>query len=554
MKLQTISIQNYRSFRGVDIRLQGCSFVVGSNNAGKSNFVDAIRCFFGDMPFNPDKDRRKYRNARSYKDEEVSIGVTFSDVLPTSVPADLRDFVSEDGVIAIRRNFGSFAEPSTGRYEVWRGDDADKKTKPLRTLPPCFQISISYVPSMSKPSEELKLTGPSALRSLIGDIFGAAFEKSELCRAINRAIRKLEKREAVTGDTTLSSLRRLENSIGRGLKAWGASFALSPKPVSGVDIVKNLLEVRIRDFETSVDSDLSSFGSGFQRNLLFQVVKVAADELATMKSECKLLLFEEPEAFLHPDQQTELARNLRRLSAVGYQVVCTTHSPYFVERMMEDLPGIIRLDRCNGATEGYQMSPEAWRQFGNLNVDYPEYLKVDGKGRTPEFDAFRYALWLNGARAPVFFAKRVLLVEGATETALFSQLLDDGKLRLPPGTVVIDCCGKFNFHRFMALLARFGIPFAIVYDDDSLKKEAGKRDEQQRWNRFVEEQSKRYGAKTMPLKGDIESLLGIAKPDERPDTKPFHLLSEYKQGNCRNIDALCSSIEGLFDKPSRKDA
>lgn len=547
MKLQAVFIKNYRSFQDVSIELQGCSFVVGANNAGKSNFIDAIRCFFGDIPFDPDKDCRKNGKVRNFKDEATAIGVSFSDIPPTSVPDDLRDFISEDSRISIWRNFGSFAESSTGRYEVSRRYGTDKETKSFRMLPSCFQASIAYVPSMSKPSDELRLTGPSALRSLIGDIFGAAFEKSELCKTINRAIRKLEKREAVTGDATLASLRGLENSVSRGLKAWGASFSLTPKSISGADIMRNLLEVRICDHETSSDSDLSSFGSGFQRNLLFQIIKIGADELPTVSSKCRLLLFEEPEAFLHPDQQTELARNLKRLSEVGYQVVCTTHSPYFIERMMENLPGIIRLERRDGVTIGYQMSQSEWIRFGDTNADYPEYLKVSGEKRTPEFDMFRYALWLNGARAPVFFAKRVLLVEGATETALFSQLLDDGKLRLPTGTVVIDCCGKFNFHRFMSLLSRFGIPFAVVYDDDSLKKDVEKREEQKRWNRFVEETAKKFGVKTMPLKGDIETILGIEKPDSRPDTKPYHLLSEYKQGNCQNVDDLCSNIQRLFE-------
>lgn len=551
MKLQAISIKNYRSFDNISIRLGECSFVVGANNAGKSNLLDAIRCFFGSIPFDPVRDFRKKRGNRQSREEDVSIAATFANVATSSIPSELRTFLSKDGQISIRRVFCPNAAPSTGRYEICPNDGSEKERKALRTLPACFHASISYVPSMSKPSEEMRLTGPSALRSLIGDIFGAAFETSNLCKAINRAVRKLEKREAVTGDMALSSLKRLESVINRGLKEWGASFSVSPRPVSGADIVKSLLEVRIRDFETSSDTDLSSFGSGFQRTLLFQIVKVGAEDLKTIENGFRLLLFEEPEAFLHPDQQAELARNLRRLAAIGYQVVCTTHSPFFVERMMDNIPGIIRLERHAGISSAYQMSQDEWAALCDSNVAYPDYLKIRQRDLTLGLDAFRYALWLNGSRAPVFFARRVLLVEGATETALFSALLDDGRLRLPPGTVIIECLGKYNFHRFMALLTRFGIPFAAVYDDDSLKTDANKRNEQQRWNRFLEETAKKFGAKALPLKGDLEDILEIQKPKGRPDSKPFHILSEYKKGNCRNIDALCLSIKNLFTNDCR---
>jgi hypothetical protein len=55
-------------------------------------------------------------------------------------------------------------------------------------------------------------------------------------------------------------------------------------------------------------------------------------------------------------------------------------------------------------------------------------------------------------------------------------------------------------------------------------------------------------AKTLALKGDIENELSIPKISNRDDVKPYHLLREYEQGNCKNVDAFCRKIEALFPK------
>ena len=43
-----------------------------------------------------------------------------------------------------------------------------------------------------------------------------------------------------------------------------------------------------------------------------------------------ILLFEEPELFLHPNMQKNLRENLIGLSKKNFQIFITTHSPYFI--------------------------------------------------------------------------------------------------------------------------------------------------------------------------------------------------------------------------------
>ena len=46
-----------------------------------------------------------------------------------------------------------------------------------------------------------------------------------------------------------------------------------------------------------------------------------------------LLIIEEPEAHLHPNNQTVLAKFLTRLVRCGMKVLITTHSPFIVEQL-----------------------------------------------------------------------------------------------------------------------------------------------------------------------------------------------------------------------------
>jgi len=46
MKISRVRIHNYRSITDADIEAHDYLIVVGANNAGKSNVINALRCFY----------------------------------------------------------------------------------------------------------------------------------------------------------------------------------------------------------------------------------------------------------------------------------------------------------------------------------------------------------------------------------------------------------------------------------------------------------------------------------------------------------------------------
>ena len=91
-----------------------------------------------------------------------------------------------------------------------------------------------------------------------------------------------------------------------------------------------------------------------------------------------------------------------------------------------------------------------------------------------DMESVKYALWLNPHRCSAFFANKILLVEGATESSLIGYMFEEGLIHNPTGGVFIfDSIGKYNIHRFMNLFGELGIPHAVLYDHDNGKTTGG---------------------------------------------------------------------------------
>ena len=54
-----VKIHNFRSIHDVEIGLESLSLIAGANNAGKSNVIDAIRLFYGDLKWEELRDVSK---------------------------------------------------------------------------------------------------------------------------------------------------------------------------------------------------------------------------------------------------------------------------------------------------------------------------------------------------------------------------------------------------------------------------------------------------------------------------------------------------------------
>jgi predicted ATP-dependent endonuclease of OLD family len=291
-----------------------------------------------------------------------------------------------------------------------------------------------------------------------------------------------------------------------------------------------------------------AFGHGLQRHLIYTLIRIAANYTAAKPESKKkefspkmeLLLFEEPEAFLHPPQQEVLDTSLRQLSSQpGRQVIAASHSPLFVSSNTDNLSDLVRIRRVGGKTEVAQISEEQLEKIFKDNQVLADILGQNASD--PELEAVRHFLWLNPARSSLFFANAVLLVEGLSEQVLINYLLKTGKLEsVSRGVAVVETDGKYNIHRFMNLLGEFRIDHAVLHDMDA-NKIGQEKEKQEKLNELIKKAENPYTKAIDTLPNNLEDFLGIKAHTDRWKKAAQVLLAVQK--NEVSTDGLKSFIE-----------
>ena len=557
MKIKTITIHNFRCFEDVTFRARDYALLVGANNVGKSNFIDALRIFY-------EKDL-KYEDARDFpkfptKDQESWMDFTFQ--LTDDEYADLKaEYRLPGNTLMVRRYMKTTERDNankirSGVFGYTETGIANEHFYGARNVQDGKLGEVIYIPDVSVLSDHTKMSGPSALRDLISDILKKLVKKSPSFQKLTSEFGSFSTTLKTEQTDDKHSLEGLEADVNAAIEEWGTEFELVINPLSENDLVKNLVSFRIREEALGDRLEATQFGQGFQRHLIYTFIRLAARyQEAPAKGRKKdftpaltLLLFEEPEAFLHPQQVSNLSGDLMELSRqVDHQVICSTHSPAFVSPNSDDIAAIARLERIGGRTTIGQI-PDT--ELATLFIDNQclndLFVKAGGhvmpEDTTEDMEAVKYFLWLNNERCAAFFARRVLLVEGPTERVFINHLIRTGHCIVPEGGVfALDCLGKYNIHRFMNLFRRLNIRHAVLYDGDGDKPiDRAVRD-------AIEHCKNDFTLGIHELPGTLERFLGIT-PARDQHRKPQHLMLEYLQGRIGpdRVKAFVDVVEGLL--------
>ncbi|MCK4241163.1 MAG: AAA family ATPase, partial [Candidatus Atribacteria bacterium] len=427
-----------------------------------------------------------------------------------------------------------------------------------------------------KTDETLKLTGPSPLRDVITFVMKKVVKTSESFESLNKAFGKFNNRFREEASKDGFSLSKLKREINYSLKEWEVEFNLNINPIRPEGIIKNLVSHYVIDKNLDEEIDVKYLGQGLQRHLIYTLLKLSSQytEKKTYKKkefspELTLILFEEPEAFLHPGQQEFLNTSLRLLSSEeGQQITVATHSPIFVSKNIEDISALVKLRRGDdGVTRTFQVSEDTQKTIIEQNSELAQLLqsKLDDPlvdksikngirkilGDTEEAtrmeeESIRYLLWLDSDRCCAFFTDIVLICEGATEKIFIDYLIKNKWENLREKRIyILDAMGKFNIHRYMNLFKELGIYHSVLADKDE------DRNVQEFINQFIEDRKNEFTRSIDFFDKDIETFLDIKPPpSNRKDKKPLNVMWHYFKGKIStdNIDALKGKVEGLLQR------
>lgn len=550
MKIERVHVHNYRSIIDAEVRVDDYLLLVGANNAGKSTFFNAIRLFYGQLKWDPKTDfpAKGAEDKNAWVEIDCRINEAENETLSTQYQKPERSLtlrkylqVDEDAEEDVEQPEGTEKTESKKSkktagliYAVKDGKVQSTAFYGTQNIAAGKLGELIYIPAVAKTGDLMKVTGPSPFRDIMDVVVGSRLIEHKAFADVAGAIDKLEAQASAAGGPFQTFTQEFNS---RFSPQWGVSIDLKLKKPSAEDIIKTMLDPFFRDPSLEDRAlDLEYYGQGMQRAAINELIEMlpeyqkikeeekkkekaqaaarkakaatatksrarAKKDDAVFSADYTLILYEEPEAFLHPAKQMALAVKLRALGAQpNCQVIASSHSSEFASRNVSTLHHMARFEKCAAVCRVRQ--PEADRlqnELRCLSEKISDSLKVTKPYGTElqrqHRDEHFFTAWLDTERTAIFFANKVLLVEGATERVLFDYLLRSPWSNLLDqlgNFAVLECGGKYNVPRYMTLMREFGIPFGIMIDDDQKNGEKKKSEapDQNGLNLFIESMSK----------------------------------------------------------------
>lgn len=318
-------------------------------------------------------------------------------------------------------------------------------------------------------------------------------------------------------------------------------------------LIKNLISHYLEDNNLKGQKmDVSSFGQGLQRHLIYTLIRLSAKYKDASAKKTKkefspdynLILFEEPEAFLHPAQQEIMNLNLKNLSKEkSQQVLITSHSAHFVSKNIDDVNSILKLSKSTAETKIHQIDETALKDVLSENKELKTILGEEATAKDLELESIRYCLWFDPDRCSAFFSDFVLICEGMSEKALIDTLIKTGEVNLNNSkTYILNAGGKYDIHRYMNLFGRLGIRHSVLHDGDN------NRDRHEKINNFIEQKKNSYTMNLFSFPDDFERFLEIEVENDRYK-KPLNVMWHYRNEKIKKerINELNKIIKKLID-------
>lgn len=576
MKIQKITIHNFRSIIHQIIDCKSFTLFVGENNSGKTNIITALRAFYENEGYKYDK-KSDFPKLPNTIDSESWIELEF--ITTDEEQENIKDeYKRDDKILIVRRYFESLDKDKVSKdnsnifYISKDGLVSKNNFYGAKNVSQAKLGKIIYIPEIAKTDDTFKLSGPSPLRQVISFVFKKVLEKSDAFSDLGNAFENFNKNFKTEASSDGISMDSLKEEINKELKTWQFTFGFDVNPIKSDLIIKNLIDHYIEDDNLQYGKkrvDMKNIGQGLQRHLIYIMIKLAAKYDEGKKESNKkefypdftLILFEEPEAFLHPSQQELMNLGLKQIANEhNQQVFCTSHSSIFVSKNIKDLTEIKRIDKKNGVSKLFQIDEPTLRSLYNDCIELNQFLQnkinddipAKDKAELMKFinekpdevklleESLKFSIWLDTERASMFFAKHVLICEGASEKVFLDFLMNTQWTELKEKHIYcLDALGKYNIHRYIVLLTKFGLSHSVLMDFDENNKQ----------HKYINEFVISKSSKLHGFQKDFEAFLEIIPVSRsRSDLKPLNILKNYEDGNITvdKIEELKEIVKDLI--------
>jgi putative ATP-dependent endonuclease of the OLD family len=434
--LAQLSVSNFRKLQQAELRFQaGLNILVGANNVGKTAVVDALRALLAgqDEPY----PRMSIEDVHHPKGGAPSGDIIFKYVFRDLSPDDEADFLpalhpNADGSLEARISIKYSDPDKTGRLRPkrWCGEFEDVGL----TSDMMENLRGVYLPPLRDASQGLRPNRTSQLARLF-QLLADEPGRTEIDKALLKLDQDLKKHTPIVNTHDAITARHS--------KMLGPQLAQALElGISGTDFQRLAARLSLLVDKFEIEHN----GLGFN-NLIFMAV-VLSELARNPDSAYRGLIVEEPEAHLHPQLQAVLLSYLESIKAVEgekpVQLFVTSHSPNFAS--IADLDSLTCLVDTEKGVESF----------------FPRDVKFKTGKRE------KLQRYLDVTRAELFFARRVIFVEGAAELMMMGMLAATEKYDLRKHGVSLISVEGLNFDSFLPLFGKdsLKIPVAVITDAD----------------------------------------------------------------------------------------
>lgn len=477
MKIVTFAVNNFRCISGglkkntLDFQESSTLFIFGQNNVGKSTFLRAYEFFYKNtQPNIEDLFRQTPENNIEF---ELEVELDSDDfkkieiVAPTKLEA-LKEYLKDGKFLKIRREFKS----STAKGKVvidkaenstWKFDESiwDKKCYGGIGLDNVFQACLPKPVFIKAMPTEKELD--EILNEILSDMASKALEDNQRKELVEAQEKIKELQEKMYDPAAIKKYKdEVNRHFSKLFPETEISFSDKDRFVWSENKVGRKFDIHFEqkngdgEIDECIPKTCQQIGHGAVRSAIFALLlmqDITKEFERKQNRKDYLVLFEEPELFLHPKLMRELRSLIYKVSEddYPYQILCASHSPQMID-ISKPKSSIIRMIKDNSNTELFQINEVYLKKAKNITTG--EELKQE------MYEVLRFNPFLCEA----FYADEVILVEGPTEEIIIRGYMEEKQQE--KDVFIVNCGTVNNIPFFQKVFSKFSIKYHVICDTD----------------------------------------------------------------------------------------
>jgi len=417
MLLTHIRIKNFRSLKDFGSPLEKFTVIIGENDVGKTSILYALQIFFQNKKITNETD---YFAGKKDNAIEISLDIEGMQDHPT-----LQDHCTSSGIVTVKRVFEFSQEPHSIVIDENRNEIKLSKTEVRKLFP---DEAFHFVPVTRTLAEQFSMKKTALLGKTFRRLMKETVSDPEHEGTLEGICSILESSIDPARKSLQGLLREQLNNESVNLNFQN----LNIDPIEGVS------------FEWTVDDSqmeaipLSQRGAGTQNSMILALYRFIASGITSDF----ILALEEPENSFHPKGQREMLSVLHRMSEKN-QVICTTHSPVFIDRV-DFRSNIILVRQPDGAAVAKSLDPERFEEVRQLLGIRPSDALLKGGGNCS------------------------IIAEGRSEEQAFPRFMricgiNDRQLGI--SVLPVGCNSPIQVEGYIKLLNSYGLNCFVVLDE-----------------------------------------------------------------------------------------